>query len=222
MQLRRKHGYIRVLGYKLFYKSFSGGEKGTLLCLHGGPGMTHDYILPLADLAKAGYRVLFYDQLGCGKSALPKNVTLFTIERAVEEVEAFRRAMKLGMVNLMGSSYGGLLAIAYALKYQKNLRSLITTGGLASVPLTVAEMDRMKRQLPRKVQATLQKYEDQGDFENPEYQKAVMVFYKKHLCRLPKWPNELTYTLDHVSKHVYYTMNGPNELTIIGTCGTGT
>ncbi len=178
--------------------------------------MSHDYILPLADLAKYGYRVVFYDQLGCGKSELPKNVILFTIERALEEVEAFRRAMKLGRMHLMGSSYGGMLAIAYALKYQRNLKSLITTGGLASVPLTVAEMNRMVRQLPKDVQAVLRKHEEEGDFENPEYQNAVMIFYKRYLCRLEKWPRELTYTLQHFSRPVYYTMNGPNEFTIIG------
>jgi len=74
----------------------------------------------------------------------------------------------------------------------------------------------MVKGLPADVQATLQKYEDQGDYENPEYQKAVMVFYKRHLCRMETWPAEVNYSLDHISKPVYYTMNGPNEFRIIG------
>jgi len=139
LNLHQSEDYVNVLGYKLFYKSFGEPERGTILCLHGGPGGTHDYMLPLADLAQSGYRVVFYDQIGCGKSELPKNVTLFTVERAVEEVEGMRRALGLGKVNLIGSSWGGMLAIAYALKYQRNLKSMVTIGGLANVPLATAE-----------------------------------------------------------------------------------
>jgi proline iminopeptidase len=207
---------VTVLGYKLFYKTVGGPTKSTILCLHGGPGATHDYMLPLADLAQSGYRVVFYDQIGCGKSELPKNITLFTVERAVEEVEGMRRALGLGKVNLIGSSWGGMLAIAYALKYQRNLKSIVTIGGLASVPLATAEMEKMKSQLPTDVLEVLNRYEQEGDFENPEYQKAVEVFYRLHLCRLPRWPKELLHSLEHVSRPVYHTMNGPNEFTIIG------
>ena len=208
--------YLTVLGHKLFYKTIGEPEKGTILCLHGGPGGTHDYMLPLADLAHSGYRVVLYDQIGCGKSELPKNISLFTVERAVEEVEGMRQELGLGKVNLVGSSWGGMLAIAYALKYQRNLKSMVTIGGLANVPLATAEMERMKGQLPADIIEVLNKYEQEGDFENPEYQKAVEVFYRQHLCRLPEWPEELVHTLEHVSRPVYHTMNGPNEFTIIG------
>ena len=210
-------GYAKILGFKIFYKIFSPPKpRSTIVCLHGGPGACHNYLLPLADLAKYGFRVIFYDQLGCGKSELPKNYALFSVERGVEELEAFRKTMKLGRMHLMGSSYGGMLALSYALKYQRNLRTLITTGGLASVPLTVAEMNRMKSKLPLKVIKTIEKYEARGEYDNPEYEKAVMVFYRKHLLRLPKWPPEQLYTMSHLSKPVYFSMNGPNEFTIIG------
>ena len=208
--------YVTVMGYKLFYKTTGEPVNGTVLCLHGGPGATHDYMFPLADLTLAGYRVVFYDQLGCGRSELPKNPALFTVERAVEEVEGVRKALGLGKVNLVGSSWGGMLALAYALKYQRNLRSIVTIGGLASVPLTTREMEKMKARLPADVVATMKRYEDEGDFENPDYQKAVQVFYRRHLCRLPEWPSELNHSLEHVSRPVYFTMNGPNEFTIIG------
>ena len=216
MKATSSQGQITVQGYKLFYKSFGEPVKGTVLCLHGGPGATHDYILPLADMAEAGYRVVFYDQLGCGNSEVPKNITLFTVEYAVEEVEAVRKTLGLGKVNLVGSSWGGMLTLAYALKYQKNLKSIVTIGGLANVPLTTTEMERMKNQLPQETLAIMKKYEDEGDFENPENQKAVQVFYNRHLCRLPEWPAEMRYSFEHISKPVYLTMNGPNEFTIIG------
>lgn len=217
MDREASEGYVKVLGFRLFYRIFGEPRKGTILCLHGGPGGTHDYLLPMADLTKYGYRVVFYDQLGCGRSEMPEDTSLFTVEHGVEEVEGIRKALDLGKIHLMGSSYGGLLAIAYALKYQENLKSLIISSGLASVPLAVAEMQRLKSELPPEIQETLRKYEEKGDYENPEYLKAVQVFYRRHLCRLPEWPKELVYTMEHMSKPVYYTMNGPNEFTIIGT-----
>ena len=209
-------GYARILGFDLFYRQFGNPTKGEILCLHGGPGATHDYMLSISDLADHGYRVTFYDQLGCGRSQIPKNTALFVPEHYVEEVEAFRRKMRLGRPHVIGSSWGGMLSIAYALKYQRNVTTMTTVGGLHSVPLTIREMERMKRRLPTDAQATLAKYEAEGEYENPEYLKAVVVFYNKHLCRLSPWPPEVAYSLDHISKPVYGTMNGPNEFTIIG------
>jgi proline iminopeptidase len=214
--MESREGFADVRGFKLFYRQFGAPAKGEVLCLHGGPGATHDYMLPIADLAENGYRVTFYDQLGCGKSEVPKNKSLFVLENYVEEVEGFRRAMGIGRPHIIGSSCGGQLGIAYALKYQKNVRSLVTVGGLHNVPLAFREMQRMRDELPEDVKRTLDKYEREGDYFHPEYLKAVEVFYRRHLCRLNPWPAELTYTLDHLSQPVYFTMNGPNEFTIIG------
>jgi proline iminopeptidase len=157
------------------------------------------------------------DQLGCGKSDRPRGTALYTIAHNVEEVEGVRKALRLGKIHLMGSSYGGALAIATALKYPRNLRSLTITGGLASVPLTVREMRRLVNQLPPRTRATLAKYEANEDYENPHYLAAVSEFYRRHVCRLPVWPREVTYSFEHISRPVYLTMNGPNEFTIIGT-----
>jgi len=210
-------GYAKILGFNLFYRTYGRPTKGTVLCLHGGPGATHDYLLSLEDLAQFGYRVVLIDQLGCGKSDRPRGTSLYTIAHNVEEVEGVRTALRLGKVHLMGSSYGGALAIATALKYQRNLRSLIVTGGLASVPLTVREMRRLVNRLPPKVRATIAKYEALEDYRNPKYLAAVDVFYRRYVCRLPVWPREVTYSFEHLSGPVYFTMNGPNEFTIIGT-----
>jgi len=208
--------FVEILGYRIFYRIFGEPTKGTVLGLHGGPGATHDYLLPLTDLTKHGYRVVLYDQLGCGKSELPKDRALFVMERYAEEAEALRKKLNLGKIHLVGSSCGGQLALGYALKYQKHLKSLTTIGGLHNVLMTFEEMQRLKLALPTQVYETLKKYEATGDYENPEYQNAVMVFYRKHLCRLEEWPKEVTYSMEHTSKPVYETMNGPNEFTIIG------
>ena len=216
MQSEFKEGFVEVLDHKLYYKSFGKSISGRVLCLHGGPGLTHEYILPLADLAQFGYEVIFYYQLGCGKSEVPKDIGLFTVDRAIEEVEGVRQALGLGKVHLYGSSYGGLLAIGYALKYQRNLLSLITTGGLANVPFCISEMAKMKASLPLATVKTMEQYEVAGDYTNPEYQKAMQGFYKRYFCRLEDWPKELLSSLEHMSQQVYLTMNGPTEFMIVG------
>ncbi len=213
-----QEGYASVLGFKLYYRIFGEpGEAGTVLCLHGGPGAPHGYLAPLVDLTRFGYRVVLFDQLGVGRSDLPSDPALFTLAHNVEEVEEIRRSLELGRVHLMGSSYGGLLALAYAVKYQQHLRSLVISGGLASIPLTIVEMDRLRSELPSETRSILAKYEALGEFENPEYLRAVDEFYRRHVCRLPVWPPEVVETFAQMSKPVYHHMNGPNEFTIVGT-----
>ena len=160
--------------------------------------------------------MIFYDQLGVGKSELPKDRRLFTVERYVEEVENFRKVMNLGKIHLWGSSWGGFLAIAYALKYQKNLQSLTSASGASSTPLTYEGMLTLRSELPAALQDTLKKYEDEGDYENPEYLQVLDILYRKHICRLPEWPPEVSYGLSNVSKPVYQTMWGPNEFVLWG------
>jgi len=208
-------GFVSVNGFKLFYRTFGTGGN-VLLCLHGGPGAMHDYLLPFRKLGDDKVKVVLYDQLGCGKSERPPDTSRYTIDYGVEEVEGVRQALNLGRINLFGNSYGGALALQYALKYQHNIKKLIVSSGLSSVPETVKEMKRLKTLLPRDVQETLAKYEAVEDYQNPEYLKAVEVFYRNFVCRLPEWPEEVKRTLNGLSTPVYYTMNGPNEFTIIG------
>ena len=212
-----EEGFVKVLGFNLFYRSYGKEKKGTVICLHGGPGAAHNGFRPLIDLTTHGYRVIMYDQLGSDKSEVPKNKELLNVEHFVDEVDGVRTALGLGKVSLIGWSWGGMLAMAYALKYQDNLKAMVTTGGPASTPLCVEEMLRLKNELPKEVQETMQKYESEGDYENREYLKAVEVYYRRHLCRLPEWPPELLYDVNHISKLVYQTMWGPNEFVCVGT-----
>jgi proline iminopeptidase len=204
------------MGFKLFYRTFGTGSN-VLLCLHGGPGAMHEYLLPLGKLGDDRIKVVLYDQLGVGRSEKPEDLSLFNIERGAEEVDGVRKALNLGKINLLGSSYGGALALQYALKYQHNIKKLIIASGLASVPEAVAEMNRLKTLLPKDVQETMAKYEARWAFLHPEYLKAVDTYYHRFLCRLPQWPEEVTRTLNELSVPVYFTQNGPNEFTIIGT-----
>lgn len=188
-----------------------------LLGLHGGPGASHDYLAPFFDLAVEGYRVVLFDQLGCGRSELPEDPACFTLEHNVTEVEAVREALGLGSVHLIGSSYGGMLALAYAIRHGEQLRSLITVGGLADVPFAQAEMRRLIGRLPAGPRELLRRGEDSGRFDEPNYLAAVDLFYHRHLCRLARWPAELIRSLEYSARRpVYRIMNGPNEFTING------
>ena len=213
-----REGRSEVHGYLLYWKSIGDpGPRGTVVMLHGGPGATHEYLLPFADLAHDGYRVVFYDQLGCGRSELARSTDEYAIDRDVEDLHALRAALGLDRFHLIGSSYGGLLAIAYTLAHPEAVKTLVSVSGLADVPLAVREMQRLKRELPAPIPAVLDRYEATGEYQHPEYLAAVQEFYRRHLCRLPDWPPDLRYSFEHLSLPKYGTMNGPNEFTIQGT-----
>lgn len=214
-----QEGFQSVLGYKLYYRSAGPPDASTtVLTLHGGPGSSHDYLLSLRDLTRWGYRVVFFDQLGCGRSEIPPGTDLFSLAHHVEETEGIRTSLGLGRVHLIGSSYGGLLALAYAIKYQEQLRSLVTVGGLADVPFAQAEMNRLIDALPKADGEAIRVHRTRGEFTHPDYVRARDRFYHSYLCRLPAWPPELTRSLEYGDQRpVYRYMNGPDEFTITGT-----
>lgn len=203
-------GTIEVPGGKVWYQTI--GEGGIpLLALHGGPGMAHDYVGNLADLADQRI-VVFYDQLGCGRSDRPDDPSLWTMERSVAEVVAVREALGLDQVHLFGNSWGGWLAMQYVLDRQPSLVSLTISSSPPSVPRAVREMNELRRLLPAEVQRTLEDHEARSFFDCPEYTAAIMVFYKRHLCRLEQWPEGVEYSMGPgFGSGPYLTMWGPSE-----------
>ena len=218
MSLREEEGIIPVGGYRVWYRIVGGGadhEKIPLLTLHGGPGVPHDYITDLVDLASDSRRVIFYDQLGCGRSDQPNDPSLWTIERTVEEVGIVRHELGLDKVHLWGQSFGGLFAIEYALTQPQGLVSLILASSTSSIPLWIAEANRLREALPSEVQETLVRHEQAGTTDDPEYLQATMVFYERHVIRLNPIPEHVQRAMDQVGQ-VYYIMNGPSEFYVIG------
>jgi proline iminopeptidase len=209
-------GFLMVGGLRIYYRSEGEPTRGTILGLHGGPGGTYDYLTPLFDLAGTGRLVVLYDQSGGGKSQLLKDPALYNIERYVEEVEGVRKALKLGKVHLYGHSWGGMLAQAYALKYQANLSSLILSGTTSSIPLLESESEKVFRTLPADVRKKISKYESEGDFQNPEYLAAIDEFNHKHQALVDPWPETLKYSFEHFSLPVINTMFGPNFVAVSG------
>ncbi len=214
-----EEGHVSAAGYRLYYRSAGIDRDGrsTLLCLHGGPGATHEYLRPIADLAERGYRTVFIDQLGCGRSDRPADRSVFTVEHNVREVEDVRLALGLGRVHLFGSSYGGLLALAFAVRHPDSLRSLITAGGVASVPLAVREMNRLIDELPEPIRQSIRRCQAEGRTSGEEYERGVAAFYQRHVCRLDPVPPRFAKTLREINPDVYGLMNGPDEFTVVGT-----
>src|SRR5581483_2139057 len=181
--MRVQEGFIPVTGqYRVWYRIVGGGaahEDLPLLTLHGGPGVPHDYITDMAELASDTRRVIFYDQLGCGRSNQPNDPSLWTIKRSVEEIDIMRRALGLEQVHLWGQSFGGLFALEYALTQPQGLVSLMLASSTSSIPLWIAEANRLREALPPGIQATLLRHEQAGTTDDPEYQQATMVFYDR-------------------------------------------
>ncbi|GAC1551107.1 MAG: proline iminopeptidase-family hydrolase [Ktedonobacteraceae bacterium] len=216
-----QEGFVPVEdGFRVWYRSIGGGaeqESVPLLCLHGGPGVPHDYIENMALMASEARRVIFYDQLGCGFSDLPEDTARWQIPRFVTELATVRKELGLEHVHILGQSWGGMLAIEYALTQPHGLESLVLANTASSMPLWIAEANRLREQLPPAVNAALLKHEADGTTDDPEYQEAMTVFYDRHVIRIKPMPEFVQRGFDRLSQPVYYTMNGPSEFHVIGT-----
>ncbi len=211
-------GTVKVPGGNIWYKIVGAGTKGIpLLTVHGGPGAPHQYLNPLQALADQR-PVIFYDQLGCGRSDKPEDRNIWTVERFVEELDILRNTLNLEEVHLLGQSWGSMLAVEYLLRKQPaGIKSLILSGPYLSSPLWAKDQRYWIEQLPKKSRQTILECEASKDFTNPDYQDAVMEFYKIHLCRMDPWPEELLLSMEGMGMDVYQYMWGPSEFTMTGT-----
>jgi proline-specific peptidase len=212
-------GRIRFRGASTWYRVVGDREDAgrlPLLCLHGGPGAGWHHLESYQELAE-GRRAVFYDQLGCGNSAVaePHDPAMWTTELYVEEVDVVREALGLERVVVLGQSWGGMLALAYAETQPYGLAGLIVQSSPASVPFWMTELQRLRAELPDDVD----RHEAEGTTHDPEYEEAAMVFYRRHVCRTDPWPDWLERSFATILENpeVYETMNGPNEFHVVGT-----
>jgi proline-specific peptidase len=218
-----REGFLPFAGHRTWYRIVGEEEdegKLPLLCLHGGPGATWHHLEPYAALAE-GRRVVFYDQLGCGNSAVdePHDPSLWTPGLYLEEIDTIRESLGLVRCHVLGHSWGGMLGMAYAAKRPAGLTDLIVESSPASVPFWLTELDRLRAELPAEVEATLRRHEREGTTEAEEYETTMMVFYDRHLCRIRPWPDWLQRSFEAMAanREVYLTMNGPSEFHVIGS-----
>lgn len=212
-----REGHVTVPGGNVWYQIVGTGDAVPLLVLHGGPGLGCDYLEPLAALA-SDHPVVFFDQLGCGKSDQPGDVSLWRIGRYVEEVAAVRKALDLGRIHLFGHSWGGWLAIEYMLRKPSGIVSLILASTSASLRQFARETAHLKSLLPQEIQDTLNRCDAVDDTHSSEYQEAMMAFYTRHVCRLNTWPEPLMRSLKNITGNPvpYEETIGPNLFTIAG------
>src|SRR5699024_5872570 len=162
-----------------------------VLLLHGGPGCTHEYFEVFEQyLPPEGVEFYFYDQLGSYYSDQPNDKNLWDIDRFREEVEEVRQKLGLEQFYILGSSWGGLLGIEYALKYGEELKGLIISNMTASIPSYVEYLNKIRNRLPQNIINSMEKYEAIGDYNAPEYVELIHEHLnKKHVCRLDPWPD---------------------------------
>ena len=209
--------------FKVWTKRIGNNPKIKLLLLNGGPGATHEYFECLESfLPKEGIEFIYYDQLGCGNSDNPKDTAMWDLNRYVEEVEQVRTALNLNKDNfyLLGHSWGGILAMQYALKYQNNLKGLLISNMMSSIPAYGKYADEvLAKQMNPEVLKKIRAIEAKGDYTNPEYMGLLMPnFYIKHICRIPldQWPEPVNRSFAKMNQSLYVTMQGPSEFGVAG------
>src|SRR5882757_6252529 len=207
--------------FKVWTKRFGNNPRIKILLLHGGPAMTHEYMECFESFfPKEGFEFYEYDQLGSYYSDQPRDSSLWTTDRFVEEVEQVRKAIGADSSNfyLLGNSWGGILAMQYALKYQGNMKALIVANMMASCPEYGRYAEEvLAKQMNSKVLAEVKSLEAKGDYNNPRYMELLIPnFYHEHLCRLKDWPDGVNRAMKHANEEIYVMMQGPSEFGIAG------
>jgi proline iminopeptidase len=207
--------------FKVWTKRFGTNPKIKILLLHGGPAMTHEYMECFETFfQKQGFEFYEYDQLGSYYSDQPKDSSLWTVPRFVEEVEQVRQAIGADSTNfyVLGNSWGGMLAMEYALKYQKHMKGLLVANMVASAPEYGKYADEvLSKQMKPEVLAEVRAIEAKKDFGNPRYMELLIPnFYHEHLCRLKEWPDGILRAFKHANNEIYTMMQGPSEFGISG------
>jgi len=202
--------------FNVWTKRVGSNPRVKLLLLHGGPGGTHEYFECLESFLPAeGIEFIYYDQLGSAYSDQPDDPSLWTLDRFADELEQVRKALGLDRENffLLGHSWGGILAIEYALRYPGNLKGLVVANMMSSIP----EYNRyatevLSKQIDPAVLREILDMEAKGQVESPRYMELLLPnFYSKHLLRLDPWPEPALRSLGHINRPLYVLMQGPSE-----------
>ncbi|WP_373058778.1 proline iminopeptidase-family hydrolase [Gemmatimonas sp.] len=211
-----QEGMIDVPGGKVWYRKIGNGAGVPLLAMHGGPGGTSCSFEVLAPLAN-DRPIIFYDQLGSGRSEHPTDTTLWNFPRFVQEVDAVRRALALDSVHLLGHSWGGSLAAEYMIATKPTgVKSVILSSPLISTPRWIADADSLREQLPESIQKVLDENEKAGTLNSPAYAAATDSFYARHVKRLPTVPIARCAGVKG-NDTIYRQMWGPTEFLSNGT-----
>jgi len=215
--MKVQEGFIPVNGGNVWYSKTGEGSGIPLLVLHGGPGGSSSESDPLRTLGNER-PVIHYDQLGCGKSDRPSNRSLWTVERYVEELGQVRAALGLDEVHILGHSWGTMLAAAYLLTKPTGVQSVIYSSPCHSAKMWEKDQrEYLKEDFTKEMQELIERCEREGTTDSDEYQKAMIQFYERHVCRLLPWPEELLLQMSKNNHEIYGMMWGASEFTVTGT-----
>lgn len=210
--------FLKVDGGKIWYKVFTKKTKNTpLIVLHGGPGSSSYSMQTLHELSQ-DRTVVFYDQLGCGLSDRPNDVSLWKKERFVLELETLRKHLGFDEISLLGQSWGTMLAVLYTLQYPKKVKSLALSGPFFSSKKWIEDTNKLKLTLPTNIQKIIDENEKNKTYDSKEYEKATLEFYKKYFCRIYPYPKPIRdgRKLKMSGDRVYNIMWGPTEFHCTG------
>jgi L-proline amide hydrolase len=220
-------GHLERDGHRTWYRVVGDldpvASRAPVVICHGGPGATHDYVAPIASqLVGSGRACVLYDQLGNGRSDhLPDaDPSFWTVELLERELAALVEHLGIdGRYHVLGQSWGGMLALLHALEHPPGLLSVVAADSPTSIGTFVAGANELLDDFPPDIVATIRAGERSGETSTPEFQAAVMEFYKRHVCRLDPWPDEVVRSFAAMESDptVYATMNGPTEFTVVGT-----
>ena len=215
MTTKIKEGHVNVPGGKVWYEVLGEGGGLPLVTLHGGPGSTHFGFEPLRELAD-DRPVVFYDQLGCGNSDRPDDLSLWRVERFVEELRLLIGALGWDKFHILGHSWGTMLGTDYYLAHPNGVASLILSSPCISIARWLEDCNAYRKQLPPEVQAVMSKHESAGTTDSEEYKDAVKEFNSRHVMRMDPVPDAVAKGRQERGAVVYETMWGPSEFFMNG------
>lgn len=214
-----KKGKVAVPGGDIWYKIVGTSDKTPLITIHGGPGTPHDYLQPLRDLSNER-PVIFYDQLGCGKSSKPADLSLWQLDRFITEFTLLVDQLPFDRLHIYGHSWGTIIAVEYALRYAHKTASLILASPCLDMLRWKDDTTQQRNQLPIDIKNILESHELAKTTDSDEYLMATMEYYKRHICRKNNWPEPMLLSMQGANNSVYQTIWGINEFTVTGNIAT--
>lgn len=213
---QEREGFLRLPEGRVWFRRTGKGRGTPLVVIHGGPGFPHDYLASLGALSK-DRPVIFYDQLGCGRSDKPHEKGLWTLERFLNELKALLRHLRLRDYVLLGHSWGAMLALDHALQKPVGLRGLVLASPIVRMEDWLRDINSYRTGLPADARRAIERAEQTKSYASPEFLAATNVFYAKHVFTLHPWPEPYARAAAGAGHTVYRTMWGPTEFIVDGT-----
>jgi len=208
--------YINVKGGKIWYSRVGRNKTKTpLIIIHGGPGLPHNYLEPLEEIGKER-EVIFYDQLGCGKSDWPSDDNLWNVDRFADELEQIIKQLSLDKYYILGQSRGTAIASLFALRQPLGLKGMILSNSYLSTPIWMDDAKRLISKLPTKSQKAILDFKKDEHYKQEEFKTAIKEYYDHFIQRFEPTPQSLKDSWAGMNHAIYNLMWGAQEFSLTG------